>query len=906
MIRPGIRRLFRLALRRADLVTDQVDDEIRLHLALRAEQLERVAGLSPGAARAEAERRFGAIDSLQQAANRREQTMRVREWVEEFGQDIRYALRGLRREPLVATVVIATLALGIGANAAMFGVVDRLLLRGPAHVVDADRVMRVYSTETTTQFGAYTTSSLGYVSYVNLRDAARSFDGVAAYSINNESTVGRGDDTQRATTGYATGDLFAVLGVRPEVGRFYTLADDRIKDPEPVAVLGYGLWQRRYGGDRGVIGQSIVAGGVSFAIVGVAPRGFTGPELARVDIWIPMSVHSQHVTDDWPHAWDAQWMQVIARLKPGITREQATADATAAHRRLYNGRDPATATAAISVAPLTFNDSGKESTEVTVARWLVGVSVIVLLIACSNVVNLLLARAVRRRREVAVRLALGAGRGRLVRLLLTESVLLATAGGLAGLAVAYVTGRLVRDVLLPNVEWTSWPVDGRVLALSAIVALATGLIVGLAPALQASRPNLNADLKSGAREGGSHRAQLRGVLTVAQAALSVVLLVGAGLFVRSLSNVRSLDLGIQPDRVVVASVRWPSRENLPTAAEKDREDARVKAFYRTAATRLGHVAGVESAALSVGLPFRSSFTVRLRVPGRDSVPQLKSGGPFVSAVTSDYFTTVGTRLLRGRAFTDADRAGSEPVAIVSQLMATLVWPGRDAIGECLVIGGDSTNKTCARIVGVAADAHTFQLRELPSMHYYVPLGQEQEIGGTTILIRPRGDAAAAIAAVRAMTKSLDPSIQYVNAELLQTAIDPQVRPWQLGASVFSLFGVLALVVAAIGLYSVMAYLVAQRTHEIGVRIALGARSGDIMGLVLRNGVGMAAVGVAIGVGLAMLAGRYVETLLFEISPRDPVVIGGVAAALLAVAVLASWLPAVRARGVDPMEALRAE
>lgn len=906
MIRPGIRRLFRLALRRPDLTADGVDEEIRLHLELRVEQLQRAAGLSPGAARAEAERRFGAVDALHHAANRREKSMRLREWVDELGQDVRYALRGLRREPLVSTFVIATLALGIGANAAMFGIVDRLLLRGPEHVVDADRVVRVYSTETTTQFGAYTTSSLGYVSYINMRDATHGFDGVAAYQIHGESTIGRGDAAQRVTIGFVTADLFPMLGVKPEIGRFFTMAEDRIKDPEHVAVLGYGLWQRLYGGDRGVVGRTIVEAGEPFTIVGVAPRGFTGPQLARVDVWIPMSVNSQGMGPDWSRTWNAQWMEVVARLKPGVTPDRANADATAAHRRRYNGTDSATATAAITVLPLTFNRSGKESIEVSVARWLVGVAVAVLLIACANVVNLLLARSVRRRREVAVRLTLGAARGRLMRLLLTESVLLAAAGGLAGLVVAYGTGQLVRGVLLPDVEWTSSPVDGHVLALSAIVALATGLIVGLAPALQATRPDVTADLKSGVREGGSHRAGLRDVLTVAQAALSVVLLVGAGLFVRSLWNVRSLDLGIQPDRVIVVSVWWPGRATLSTRAARDGEAVRQNAFNRVAAARLGQLPDIESAAISVGLPFRQSAAIPLRVPGRDSVPKLKGGGPFVSAVTSDYFRTVGTRVLRGRAFTDADHAGTEPVAIVSRLMADLLWPGRDAIGECFAIGEDSTNKACARIVGVAADAHRFQLREPPAMQYYIPLGQEQGFGGAAILVRPRGDAAAAIAEVRNATRSLDPSIEYVDAEVLQQRVDPQVRPWRLGASIFGLFGILALVVAAIGLYSVMAYLVAQRTHEIGVRIALGARSGDIVGLVLRNGVGMAAFGVAIGVGLALFAGRYVKTLLFDISPRDPLVIGGVAAALLAVAVLASWLPAVRASGVDPMEALRAE
>ena len=294
------------------------------------------------------------------------------------------------------------------------------------------------------------------------------------------------------------------------------------------------------------------------------------------------------------------------------------------------------------------------------------------------------------------------------------------------------------------------------------------------------------------------------------------------------------------------------------------------------------------------------------MPGWDSIPALKGGGPFVSAVTGDYFETVGTRVLRGRGFTAADRAGSEPVALVSATMAKTLWPGRDPIGDCLFAAGDRKDATCARIVGVVADARRFQLREEPAMHYYIPFGQESGIGGTTLLIRPRGSPESFVAAARRALQELDPSITYVSARTLQESVDPQIRPWRLGASMFGLMGVLALVVAAVGLYSVMSYFVAMRTHEIGVRIALGAQAGDIVALVFRNSIGMAALGVAIGVALALWAGQFVAPLLFETSPRDPVVIGGVTATLLAVAVFSSLQPAIRAKRVNPVEALRGE
>jgi predicted permease len=548
----------------------------------------------------------------------------------------------------------------------------------------------------------------------------------------------------------------------------------------------------------------------------------------------------------------------------------------------------------------------RETPEVAVSRWLVGVAAIVLVIACSNTVNLLLARAVRRRREVGVRLALGAGRSRLVRLLLTESVLLAVMGGAAGLAVAWLTGTLVRGVLLPNVEWTSSPVDARVLGLSAAVALVVGITIGLAPALRASRSDLTASLMAGGRAGGAHGTRLRSALTVAQAALSIVLLVGAGLFVRSLWRVRTLDLGLQPDRVLVVSPRWPAISASDTAARRIARARRADLYVR-ALDGVRQVTAVEHASLAIGLPFQNSFTQFIRVPGWDSIPALKGGGPFINAVSDDFFETIGSRLVRGRSFTSADREGSEPVAVINETMATTLWPGGDPIGGCVYWAPTRDGLTvCSRVLGVVADARRSALHEDPSMQYFIPFGQERGFGGTVLLVRPRGDPATIVPVIRRELTGLDPSISYVDENLLERSLDSQVRPWRLGASMFGLMGALALVVAAIGLYSVMSYLVAQRTHEIGVRMALGARGGNIVALVLRSSLGMAALGVAIGTGFALWAGRFLEPLLFDTSPRDPVVIGGVGVTLLAVAFLSGLVPAMRARRVNPMEALRGD
>lgn len=911
MIRPGIRKFFRLGVRRRDIVARGVDDEIRAHLDLRAEQLQR-EGYPPDAARAEAARRFGSLDDarrdLQEHAQHRERTMQFHEWLDALKQDIRYAARGLSREPLLAGFVIATLALGIGANAAMFGVVDRLLLRGPEHIANPGRVMRVYLHERVPGEGEFSGETFGYVMYSTLKENTHSFDGVATYvaSPHGQVVLGRGADAKLILRGQASADLFPVLGVRPALGRFFTADEDRTIGAQRVAVIGYGLWQREYGGDRGVIGKSMVLASVPYVIVGVAPKGFTGPQLGQVDVWVPGSLHVSMQTDDWTHTWNAQWLEIVARLKPGVTREQAALDATAAYRHAYTGGDKNDAGADIFVAPLSYDDAGKESTETSVSRWLVGVALVVLLVSCSNVVNLLLARAVRRRREVAVRLALGAARKRLVQLLLTESLMLAMLGGVAGLAVAWITAQLVRTVLLTNVEWTDPPIDGRVLAVSATIALGVGIITGLVPALRASRPDLTASLKSGVRDGGSQGMRLRGALTVAQAALSIVLLAGAGLFVKSLMNVRHLDLGMQPDRMLVAGPRWPAIA-IPDSAGQATERARRAALMQEALGNARRLPGVEHAALTIGLPFRSGFSGSVRATGWDSIPHSLGPQPGLSAVSDDYFEAAGTRLIRGRTFTAADHAGTEPVSIVSDLMARTLWPKGDAIGKCIYIGKASDSLTaCARIVGVVADVHRFQLQENPAMHYYIPFGQEHGIGGTELVVRPHGEAASAIPMVRKLFQQLDPSIMYVDAAPLQDDINPQVRPWRLGASMFGLMGALALIIASVGVYSVMSYLVAQRTHEIGVRIALGASGQNIVGIVVRSSVGMAALGIVIGLTLAVAAGRYVEPLLFNTSPRDAVVFGGVTGVMFAVALIASVLPAVRAKNVDPMEALRAD
>ena len=819
-------------------------------------------------------------------------------------QDVRFAARGLRRDVWFAAFVVAALTLGIGANAAMFGIVDRLLLTGPPHIQNPDGVVRFYLTSQPDGMRAFTTSGFGHVSYALAQTQATSFDRVADYAVNTV-VIGDGADARAAQGGYASATLFPLLGVQPILGRFYGEDENRPDSAARVAVLGYAAWQRWFGGSRDVIGRDLTIGNQPYSIIGVAPSGFTGPQFGPVDMWLPINLLGPRVQRGWQTSWNAQWLKIIGRLKPGVTFTQASDELTMIHQRAYTGSEPYVAKGRMTVAPISANDAGVEAPEVTVVRWLSGVALIVLLIACANVANLLLARGLRRSREVALRAALGAGRSRLVRLLLIESLLLASAGAIGGLAVAYGLGGVARTVIFSWVDWTTSPVDARVFLASAVLAVGVGLLVGLLPAWRATRVNLTDALKQGVRDGGGQRSRLRHGLTVAQAALSVVLLVGAGLFVRSLWNVRTMALGIDPDRVMVVEVSRSPLGQIQDPAALAAERQRRALAVRDALTRVRLIPGVEHASLAVGTPFGNRFTVEVAVPGLATVPRLKTGGPSVSAVSDDYFATVGTPIVRGRAFGPEDHAGTEAVAIVSDTMAKTVWPDQDAIGKCLFVGKDA--KACARVVGIAGDTRRSRLQEPPVMHYYIPLGQEGAMfGGTVLLARTVGARATVAPAVKRVLVESDASIRYVSITTIQEAVDPQIKPWTIGAAVFSLSGLLALVVAAIGIYSVMSYLVADRTHEIGVRLALGARRGDVARLILRGSLGMAALGVAGGSLVALAASRFIEPLLFNESAHDPAVYAGVALVLLLVALAAGIIPTLRANRIDPLEALRVE
>jgi predicted permease len=527
--------------------------------------------------------------------------------------------------------------------------------------------------------------------------------------------------------------------------------------------------------------------------------------------------------------------------------------------------------------------------------WVSGVSAIVLLIACANVANLFLARALRRRREVALRLALGVSRARLVAQSLTESVVLSLLGCVVGIAVAQWGGVALRRLFLEldDVSGLDLVTDGRTLAVALVAAVGAGIITGIAPVLFGARGQLGATLKLGPREGTYHRSPARSALLITQGALSMALLIGAGLFVKSLANVRETRLGFEPDRVLMA-VR-----NLRGSRMSETDEIRLgERLLETAQA----IPGVEHAAWVSTIPFWVTSTTRLFVTGIDSVERL---GEFTyQQGTTDYFQAMGTRIVRGRGFTRDDRAGAPPIVVVSESMAKVLWPGADAIGQCIRVGADSM--PCTTVVGIAEDAAHNSITDAQRYRYYLPIAQFRPQNGYAVVLRMRDDPMLAVERVRSALQAVMPGETYVTVRPLEEIVDGERRSWRVGATMFVAFGVLALAVAAVGLYGVIAYNVAQRMHELGVRVALGAQAADVVRLVVGQGIRFAVAGVAVGGLLALFAARWVQPLLFQQSATDVRVFGAVGVVLVTVAVLASSIPARRATRVDPNTVLRSE
>ena len=823
---------------------------------------------------------------------------------ESLAHDLRYAVRGLRTKPAFATAVVVTLALGIGANAAMFGIVDRLLFRPPPLLKDPETVHRPYLFQT--YRGKERCCGGGqYKRYRDIAEFTHSFSSVAGFTP-RDLAVGVGDAAREMRIGVVSASFFGFFDAPPAIGRYFTEREDSPPDGAPVAVLSYGMWQTQYGAGRDVLGTKIQIGPVLYTVIGVAAPGFVGlwPEKPPA-AFIPITNYAANTgfrgrDRPWYSTYSWGWMSMIVRRKPDVSVAAANADLTNAFLRSYEEqrieqpRSPPTnlARPRAVLGPILTERGPNGSSVGKVATWVGGVAVIVLLIACANVANLLLARALRRRREIALRLALGVSRGRLVSQLLTESMLLAVLGGVAGLLLAHWGGAALRVGLLDQSEASTGLRDPRTVLFAASVAIAVGLLTGLAPIVQARRADLTSDLKAGAREGTYARSRMRVALLVLQGALSVVLLVGAGLFVRSLRNVQSVRLGYDVDPVLLVNLnmRGVKLDSAETVALRQRLLASAKT-----------IPGVEQASLQAAVPFWSTWSLGLYVEGIDTVGRL---GQFdLNAVSPEYFQTIGTRIIRGRGITEQDTPAAPRAMVVSESMGKVLWPGKDPLGQCVKVSADTM--PCTYVVGIAENIKDQSLAADSGYYYYLPAAQfNPAVGG--LFVRARGDAGAVKETVRRRLQREMPGASYVTITPFSEIIGSQKRSWKLGATMFAAFGALALVLAAVGLYSVIAYNVAQRTHELGVRRALGAQAADVVRLVVTDGLRLAGVGVAVGAGLALWAAKWVRPLLFDVSPRDPAVYAIVAVTLILVAVAASWIPAMRASRVDANVALRAE
>ncbi len=701
--------------------------------------------------------------------------------------------------------------------------------------------------------------------------------------------------------------FFDFFDAPPALGRYFVQEEDATPRGAEVAVISWEFWQSEFGG-RNVIGEKLQVHNILCQIIGVAPRGFVGIwDAGPPAVYVPITTYAGSVSDEEDRAtyytryyWG--WMDMMVRRKPGVSVEAASQDLAQAHVKSWDAMidvQPHNTPTAIArpsgiAGPLKTAAGPDPSVEAKTVKWVSGIALIVLLIACSNVANLFLARALRRRRETAVRIAIGVGRRRLMGQWFTESLLLALIGCAVGVLIAQWGGAALRGLFV-GANGVPIPVAGdwRTLGLSATLAIVAALLTGLAPALVAGRFGVAEALKSGSREGTHHRSVLRTGLLVLQITMSVVLLVGAGLFVRSFAHVRSLRLGYDIEPVVLVN------RNLRGASVPDSQQI---ALAHRMLERIQAIRGVSKAALVSSIPFWSTSSTTLIVPGIDSTQRL---GHFTyQCATADYFTAMDTRIVAGRPFTEADRAGAPRVAVVSAAMAHVLWPGESSIGKQIQVGSDTAAYTT--VIGVAEDAAQNALQGDDRFRYYLPSEQFRPERAVRVIARVSGDPLVMGETIRKALQPFMPGEAYVTTVPMRDIISGQQRAWRFGATMFVAFGGLALVMAAIGLYGVIGYTVTQRMHELGVRVALGAQRRDLIRLVLVQALRVAVVGVVIGAAIAWILGRQIQPLLFQQSARDPAVFGLVVLVLVVSAVSAGLAPARRAARADPNTALRSD
>ncbi|MDQ6888585.1 MAG: ABC transporter permease [Gemmatimonadota bacterium] len=809
--------------------------------------------------------------------------------------DVRYAIRSLRKSASFTVIAILTLALGIGGNSALFALLDATMLRPLPRITAPERL--VWLAGLRRDVGR--TTLLSYAELRDLRDLRSSFSGIAAYEP-LPFNLG-GGTPERIAGQMVSGDYFAVLGVTPALGRSFLPEEDAVPGRNPVAVLSDDLWRRRFAADPSAIGTTVVLNGHVFTIIGVAPPRFIGPELDdRVpDVWLPIMMFQQAAPNepDLLESRAARELRVIARLAPGVDRARADGAVSALASRLAAAYPGDYQTLGLSVSGLTGGVHPHNVGEVLPLAILgFGVTGIVLLIACANVANLLLGRAAGRRREIGIRLALGASRARLLRQLMTESMVLTLAAAVVGLgASVWTSDAALARIGLP-IPLDLSP-DWRVLAVTIAVAIATGVLFGLVPALDATRPELVPTLKDGGvgTPGGARGSRLQAVFVVTQVALSIVLLASAALLLRSLSKANKVDPGFEPRRVLAISFDLGTQGYSPE---------RRQLFYSTLLARTLAIPGARAASLTSLVPMGGTMWGNEVYLEGDTERGRRPTVTFDN-VRPGYFATIGTPLVTGRDLTLRDRKGAPGVVVVNEEMARRSWPGESPLGKRISMEGPAG--PFMTVVGVARDGKYDELGERPRPYLYLPEMQQSGYRSQmTLLVRSDGDPAALAAPVSRLVRSLDPTLPVYAVQTLGQVLRERQQQKKAGSELMSAFGLLALGLASLGVYGVMAHSVARRTREIGVRMALGARERDVLRLFVGGGLRLTAIGTAIGLLLAIAAARALRSTLVGLSAVDGVTFAGVALVIAAAGLLATWLPARRATRVDPVITLRAE
>jgi len=809
--------------------------------------------------------------------------------METFWQDLRFGFRQLLGKPGFAAIATLSLALGIGANTAIFSLVDAVLLR-PLPFHDPDRLVVVWEDAAKIGFPRNTPAPANYADW---KARNRVFEDMAAITWRGFNLTDEGEP-EKVEAQAVTANFFPLLGVKPDLGRVFNGEEDQ-PGRNNVAVISYGLWQRRFGGDPALIGKEILLDGQKYMVIGVMPSGFQFLS-KEVGLWVPAAFSPQELANRGSH-----YLTVVARLKPEVALQEARADVAAITQRINRDNPVSWSGFELGSVVISLREQLAGDVRPALITLLVAVG-FVLLIACANIANLLLARGAARFREVAVRTALGAGRGRIVRQLLTESVSLAVAGGLAGLLFAWSCFSFLKQIIPDNMALNAGVrIDARIFGFTLLLSFLTGIVFGLAPALQAAKIDLNEALKQGGGRtgtGAGHR-RLRSALVVIEIALALVLLVGAGLLIQAFLRLRALDVGVNPENVLTLRTMLP-RNKYGELPKRD-------AFYRQVVERVRALPGVVSAGYTTAMPLTwkggtNGFSIegRGQGPGQDAQSRQVSAG---------YMETMGVKLRQGRFLDERDDAQAQPVAVINETMARQFWPGEGALGKRFKLGPFDSQNPWVTVVGVVGDVKEMGLEAPAKAEMFFPYQQLPRMLWNMprdLAVRTTGDPMSVAAAARQAVWSVDRNQPVSNVRTMNEILAEEVAQRRIGMTLLAAFAALALALASLGIYGVLSYSVAQRRQEIGVRMALGAGRKDVMRMVLADGMRLAAAGVAVGLGVSFALTRLMAGLLFGVSASDLRTLAGVTLLLTLVALVACYIPARRATKVDPMIALRYE